>query len=166
MTPFKDKSLTTEVDNIMALLLENDRITKLLYHDTEDALSKPSLTVAQKRELVGKKIFKRKNLKVLTNESGSFLSYRLNHFRPSQNNQNTIMHTVDFYIVCHEGTIDTKDGQRDLLIVEALSAMLYLQNSIGASKPQLNVIEDLVFDSNDFSGYLVSFHITAETLNE
>lgn len=166
MRPFKGKSLVNELDNIMALILEKDEVTKLLYYDTPDALSKPKLTVAQKRELIGKRLIKRKNLKVLTNTSGSFVSLRLNHFRPTINNPNALVHTVDIYVVCHEGTIATDDGERDLLLVEALSQVFYNQNVLGGSKPEYNVMEDLVFDSNDFNGYLLSFWITNETLTQ
>lgn len=166
MKPFKGKSLVNELNNVMALILENDTVTKLLYHDTPDALSQPNLTVAQKRELIGKRIIKRKSLKVLENNSGSFVSFRLNHFRPSMNNPNTLVHTVDIYVVCHEGTIETDSGERDLLLVEALSQVFYLQNVLGTSGVKVNAIEDLVFDSNDFVGYLLSFEVTNETLTQ
>ena len=162
MKPFRDNSLSKELDNVIALILENNDITRLLYHDTPDALSKPPLKVAEKRELINKRLFKRRTSKILSNDSGSFISLRLNHFRKSENNPNNLTHTLDVYIVCHDGVADINEGQRDLALVESISKVFYLQNVLGATKPDIVSIEDLIFDSNDFCGYVVSFGIVNE----
>lgn len=163
MATFERKNLSGELDSILSYLVNDDDLIKLLHYDCEDPFNQPNLTVAQKRALIGTKIIKRKSLKVLTNDSGSFVTFRLNHFLPSELNPNSMQHSVDFYVVCHNGTIETKDGERDLLLAEAICRIFYLQNTIGQGKPKLERMEDLVFDSNDFSGYLVSFIINDET---
>ena len=166
MNPFKRGALAGELDTIMSLLVNNDDLTRLVFYDDDNPLKQPVLTVAQKRSLINKKLVKRKNLDIISQTSGSFISVRLNHFAPDPDNPNAITHTADFYVVCHRGNIETKDGERDLLIVETLSKIFYLQNSVGNGKPKLRAIEDLVFNSNDFNGYLVSFIIQNDMLTQ
>ena len=59
--------LNKEIDAVVSLIVNDEQINKLLYYDETDVslLDKPSLTIAQKKELLNKKIYPRKNVNVV-----------------------------------------------------------------------------------------------------
>lgn len=155
--------LADKIESIAALLVNDETITKLLFYNDADPINKPVLTVAQKMGLMDSKLIKRNNMKILDSLAGSFITIRLNESLPSQNNPNILEHKIAINVVCHQGTIETNYGERDLLLVQSIINIFNLQNTVGQTKTYIRMIRDLVFDSNDFNGYVILVGVTEET---
>lgn len=90
-----DKDLSLIIDKIM----ENERLQKLLYYTSKDALQQPSLTEDQKVELFGK------NIKIVPKlyVDGTVLNYIIisfDNFTPSGNPEFRD-NVIEFDIICH-----------------------------------------------------------------
>lgn len=154
--------IADKIESIAALLVNDETVIKLLFYDDVDPLNKPALTVAQKMSLMGRKIIKRNNMKILDAMAGSFITIRLTESLPSENNPHVLEHKVAINVVCHAGTIETNYGERDLLLVQSIINIFNLQNTVGQGQTYIRMIRDLVFDSNDFNGYVVLLGVTEE----
>lgn len=155
--------LANKIESVASLLVNDDTVTKLLFYDDEDPINKPSLTVSQKMGLMGTHIIKRNNVKILDNTAGSFVTIRMSESLPSHNNPSVLEHKISINIVCHSGNIQTKYGERDLLILQAIINIFNLQNTVGQNKTYINMVRDLVFNSSDFNGYVLIVVATEET---
>lgn len=153
---FKRSKIAKIVNNIFSTLINDDDLGRLLLYDSSTPFAESILTVAQKKSLINTKLFKTTNNRNLENRSGSFVSLRPNEIKPSPNNSNAIEYQVDFYVICHSGSVSTVDGDRDYLILESILRMFHLKDTVGIGKSKLISARDLAFNSNDFSGYVIT----------
>jgi hypothetical protein len=80
-------------------MLKNERLKRLLFYTTKDALSRPNLTEEQSIELVGKNIKSVPKLEV----DSSVLNYvfiRFDGYTPSSNPQFRD-NLIEFDVICH-----------------------------------------------------------------
>jgi len=153
--------LNKEIDAIVSLVVNDEQINKLLYYDETDVslLDKPSLTIAQKKELLNKKIYPRKNVNVVENTSGSYITVRLNTFQPDMQNSAILTHYIEIYILVHNGSIDCFHGQKDLLLLYLINKLINHSNTFNFSKSKTVFVDDVIFDNMDFSGYVARFPV-------
>ena len=153
------------MNNIFSILINDDDLGRLLFYDSTVPFAESILTVAQKKSLINTKLFKTTNNRNLENKSGSFVSLRPNEFKPSLNNSNAIEYKVDFYVVCHSGSSTTTSGDRDYLLLEAILRLFHLKNTVGIGKSVLVSARDLAFNSNDFSGYVITIGFVYDVMS-
>jgi hypothetical protein len=97
----KSSFLSTEKDMglIMDKMFKNERLKRLLYYTTKDALNKPNITEDQMYEMIGKNIKTVPKLYV----DGSVLNYIIisfDNFTPSSNPEFRD-NVIEFDIICH-----------------------------------------------------------------
>lgn len=93
-------SIDKDMNTITDYIFENDRLCKLLYYSTSDALKRDSLTNEQKQAMFGKNI---KIVPKLTvdNEVLQYLVIGFSNFITNPTNPQFRDHTIEFDIVCH-----------------------------------------------------------------
>ena len=93
-------SMEKDMELISQKILSNERIKRLLYYTTSDAIRKPNLTPEQSIELFEKNIKRVPKLYV----DGSVLNYILiqfDNFIPNNTNPEFRDNTIEFDIICH-----------------------------------------------------------------
>ncbi len=127
----KDMSIITDK------ILSCDRLKKLLYYTSPDALDRPSLTIEQSNELFGKNI---RIVPKLTLD-GTVLNYiviTFTDFTINPTNPEFRNNVIEFDIICHFDQWQLKDFQlRPFRIAAELDSML--------DKQHLTGIGDLLF---------------------
>lgn len=117
-------SLDKDMNIIVSRLFSNERLKKLLYYTSRDALERPNITDEQMIELMGKNI---KNVPKYYVD-GSVLNYlniNFDLFTPNASNPQFRNNTIEFDIVCHYDQWNLKDFQlRPYKIAAEIDAML------------------------------------------
>lgn len=117
-------SVDKDMNLIISKLLENDRLKKLLYYTSNDALARPRVTDEQMIEMVGKNI---KNVPKLYVD-GSVLNYviiNFDNFTPNKKNPEFRDNIVEFDIICHFDQWNLKDfSLRPYKIAAEIDSML------------------------------------------
>ena len=93
-------SMEKDLSIIADRFLNCDRLKRLLYYTTEDALDKPNLTIEQSNSLFGRNI---KTIPKLTVD-GSVLNYIIisfDNFTPNMTNPEFRDNIISFDIICH-----------------------------------------------------------------
>lgn len=124
----KDMELITEK------LLKNERLKRLLYYTTKDAIKKPNITPEQSIELFGKNIKRVPKLYV----DGSVLNYILiqfDNFITNDTNPEFRDNTIEFDIICHLDQWELLDYElRPYRIAAEIDSMLDKKRLTGIGK--------------------------------
>ena len=130
-------SMEKDLSIIADRFLNCDRLKRLLYYTTEDALDKPNLTIEQSNSLFGRNI---KTIPKLTVD-GSVLNYimiNFDNFSTNATNPEFRDNIIEFDIICHFDQWKLKDFQlRPYRIAAEIDSML--------DKKHLTGIGDLEF---------------------
>ena len=114
----KDLALITD------MMLKNNRLKKLLFHNVKNALDLPNLTEDESQGLIGK------NIKIVPKLSidGSVLSYIIisfDNFTPNTTNPQFRDNVISFDVICHFDQWQLKDFQlRPYRIAAELDSMV------------------------------------------
>ena len=117
-------SIQKDLDIITNKMLKNERLKRLLYYTTNDALDRQPLNDEQSIELL------RKNIKIVPKLyiDGSVLSYviiNFDNFTPNATNPEFRDNIITFDIICHFDQWRLKDFQlRPYMIAAELDSML------------------------------------------
>jgi hypothetical protein len=106
----KSSFLSAEKDMnlIVAMIMKNERLKKMLHYTTKDCLSKPNLTEDETIDLFGKNI---KTVPKLTVD-GSALNYMIvsfDNFTPNPTNPEFRDNIIEFDVICHFDQWQMKD---------------------------------------------------------
>jgi hypothetical protein len=93
-------SVEKDMGIIANKLLQSDRLKRLLYYDTPDALTKPNLTSEQAEKLFGKNI---KNIPKLyvDNTVLQYIIINFDNFTTNKENPEFRDNIIEFDIICH-----------------------------------------------------------------
>lgn len=98
----KSSFLAVEKDMgiITSEMMKNNRLKKLLYYTTKDALNRPNLTQAESGELFGKNI---KNIPKLYVDKSvlNYIIVNFDNFTENRNNPEFRDNIIEFDIICH-----------------------------------------------------------------
>ena len=124
----KPKSAFLSVEKDMGIitnrLLQNNRLKKLLYYTTPDAIDKPNLTSNQAAELFGKNI---KNIPKLyvDNSVLNYIIINFDNFTQNRKNPEFRDNIIEFDIICHFGQWQLDDFKlRPYRIAAEIDSML------------------------------------------
>ena len=124
-------SVDKDMNLIISRLFSNERLKKLLYYTSKDALEKPNVTDEQMISMVGKNI---KNVPKLYVD-GSVLNYviiNFDNFVTNRTNPQFRDNIVEFDIICHFDQWNLKDFQlRPYKIAAEIDSMLDGQHLTG-----------------------------------
>ena len=116
-------SVQKDLGIITNKMMKNDRLKRLLYYTTNDALDRPKLNEDQSLELF------KKNIKIVPKLyiDGSVLSYVIisfDNFTPNAENPEFRDNIISFDVICHFDQWDLKDFQlRPYMIAAEIDSM-------------------------------------------
>jgi hypothetical protein len=126
------------INSIIKRLLDNDKITNLLYYNDTTALSQPLLNSEQRDLLIDKHIH---NVPVtsFTDNKSSFIIITLNNVTPNSGNTQHIDYTVTINVLCHQSLWRLDDGlSRPHIIMDELYTLLN-SGKYGMGKDEFSV---------------------------
>ena len=153
----KSSFLSMEKDTgiIINEILKNNRLKKLLYYTTNDAMEKPNLTEDESLSLLGT------NIKIVPKlyVDGSVLNYILinfDNFTPSENPEFRD-NTVQFDIVCHFDQWNLKDyALRPYKIAGEIDSMFNLKKLTGIGYLEFMGATQIVL-TDEFAGLCLMY---------
>ena len=104
-------SVEKDTSIIMSELLKNQRLKKLLFYNTKDALHRPDLTTEQTVMLPGNHIKILPKI-VVDKTLQTYLIVKFNTFRPNVRNSEFRDNIIEFDIVCHFDQWTLEDFQQ------------------------------------------------------
>lgn len=153
----KSSFLSMEKDTgiIINEILKNNRLKKLLYYTTSDAMEKPNLTEDESLSLLGT------NIKIVPKlyVDGSVLNYILinfDNFIPSENPEFRD-NTIQFDIICHFDQWNLKDyALRPYKIAEEIDSMFNLKKLTGIGYLEFMGATQIVL-TDEFAGLCLMY---------
>lgn len=149
-------SVEKDMEIITNKILKNERLKKLLYYTTSDALDKPDIGEEASLELFGK------NIKIVPKLyiDGSVLNYIIidfDKFSPNLTNPKFRDNMITFIIVCHFNQWQLKGFQlRPLKIAAELDSMFDQKHLTGIGDLQF-LGGDLFSINDEFAGILLTY---------
>ena len=144
-------SVDKDMELIAEKILSNERVKRMLYYTTQDALKKPNLTPEQSLELFGKNIKRVPKLYV----DGSVLNYiliRFDDFIPNTTNPEFRDNLIEFDIICHVDQWELIDFQlRPYRIAAEIDSMLDKKRLTGIGKIEFQGGKQIILN-DEFAG--------------
>ena len=150
-------SINKDMRLIVDKLLSNDRLCKLLYYTTKDALNKPNLTDEEKLGLFNK------NIKIIPKvyvdkEVLNYIVISFDNFVPSENPQFR-NNRIEFAILCHMDQWQMKDFDlRPYRIAAELDHMFSDQRLTGIGKTEFFGATEIILN-DEFAGVCLLFDV-------
>ena len=144
-------SIQKDLEIITNKMMKNERLKRLLYYTTNDALDRPKLSEDQSLELF------KKNIKIVPKLyiDGSVLSYVIisfDNFTPNAENPEFRDNIISFDIICHFDQWDLKDFQlRPYMIAAEIDSMLDGKHLTGIGDLQFLGANQLILN-DEFAG--------------
>lgn len=127
-------NIDKDMNIILNLLFQNERLKKLLYYTTQDALDKPKVPMEEAVNMIGKNI---KNVPKLyvDNTVLTYMIINFDNFTPNRKNPEFRDNIIEFDVICHFDQWNLKDFQlRPYKIVAEIDSMLNNRHLTGIGK--------------------------------
>lgn len=156
--PPKSSFLSVEKDMgiITSEMLKNDRLKRLLFYTSEDALDRPNLNSEQSAGLFGKQI---KNIPKLYVDSSvlAYIIINFDNFIPNATNPEFRDNIVEFDIICHFDQWKLKDFQlRPYRIAAEIDSMFDGKHLTGIGLLEFIGANQIVL-TDEFAGLCLMF---------
>jgi hypothetical protein len=154
----KSSFLSVEKDMalIMNEMLKGERLKRLLYYNTKDAINKPNLSEEQSFELIGKNI---KNIPKLYVD-GSVLNYiiiNFDNFTPNATNTEFRDNIIEFDIICHFDQWNLQDFQlRPYRIAAEIDSMFDNKHLTGIGTLQFLGANQIIL-TDEYAGFCLMY---------
>ena len=149
-------SMEKDLSLITNKILGNQRLKKLLFYTTPDALNQPELTQEQSAELFGNNIRMVPKLFV-DSDLINYLVIRFKNFQPNYSNPEFRNNVLEFDIVCPYDQWHLKDFQlRPYRIAAELDAMLDKEHLTGIGRLEFLGAEQIILSDN-FAGLCLQY---------
>ncbi|MFI8671829.1 hypothetical protein [Bacillus paranthracis] len=149
---------------IMNRIIESDKLSKLLFYNTADALFKDNLTDEQKQDLIYTHVFPFRFVPDPIEQQETFLAIGTNSFRRHQEGFTVFddyqSGEVIFYFFTHKDLMRTTHGVRQDLMLGELERIFDGVTGLGMGELKLRNASELWIHNNKFGGYSVAFTIT------
>ena len=156
----KPKSAFLSVEKDMGIitnrLLQNNRLKKLLYYTTPDAIDKPNLTSAQATELFGKNI---KNIPKLyvDNSVLNYIIINFDNFTQNRKNPEFRDNIIEFDIICHFNQWQLNDFKlRPYRIAAEIDSMLDKTHLTGIGELEFLGANQIIL-TDEFAGLCLMY---------
>lgn len=144
-------SVDKDMEIISQKILSNERVKRLLYYTTKDAIRKPNLSPEQSIELFGKNIKRVPKLYV----DGSVLNYiliRFDDFITNPENPEFRDNIIELDIICHMDQWELTDFQlRPYRIAAELDSMLDKKRLTGIGKVEFQGAKQVILN-DEYAG--------------
>lgn len=151
-------SIEKDLDIIIDLFLKNERLKKLLYYVTPDALDKKNLTEEQTFELFSKNIKIVPQI-IVEREQKVYIIITFDNFLPNGTNPEFRDNTISFDIFCSLDLWNLKGNSlRPLKIAAEIDSMLANKRLTGIGKIEF-VGADQFFVDDNYAGFSLIYNI-------
>lgn len=150
-------SVEKDMEIITNKILKNERLKRLLYYTTKDALDKPNIGEDKSLELFGK------NIKIvpklyIDEEVLNYLIIDFDDFTPNKENPEFRDNTISFDIICHYDQWQLNGfALRPYKIAAELDSMFNNKHLTGIGKLEFKGLKQLVINNDDFDGFTLVF---------
>lgn len=154
----KSSFLAVEKDSsiIVSELLNNNRLKRLLFYSSKDALTQPNLTQEESVSLVGNYIKIVPKIKI-DKDTKTYLLLRFNNFTPNVRNPEFRDNIIEFDIVCHFDQWELNDfQQRPFRIAAEIDTMFNKKHLTGIGVLQFVSGEPFVL-TDEFGGFCLRY---------
>lgn len=153
-----------DIDKITQMIMEDERLCRLMYYTDKDALKKENLTAEQKIELINENQITAVPVMKMHNEDEvkNFIFLGFGSFLPS-NNPAFMDVTLSIDIMCHVDNWKVVDHSGEVLyrpyaIAELIYERLKGSKLTGIGYPQFTGADTLILGTNpDYSGLTLSY---------
>lgn len=146
---------------IMNRICDNDKISKLVYYNDENALRMPSLPNAR-RELINERVFPYRFVPESIDTQGTYITVGT-YFAPMQDGfsyaENFNSLTFYLYVFTHTQLMKTKSGTRQDLLLSELDLIFDKTELVGMGRIRMRGVQELWLHNNKFGGYILSYTI-------
>lgn len=151
-------SVEKDLNTITNLLFKNERLKRLLYYTTPDALDKPNITEDQAYELFGKNI--RIVPKLFIDKTvENYIVIGCDGFTPNATNPEFRDHVIFFDIVCHLDLWHLKDFQlRPYKIAAEIDSMINGKYLAGIGRTQFLAMNQIALNE-EFAGLCLMYEV-------
>lgn len=149
-------SVEKDMGIIANKLLQSDRLKRLLYYDTPDALTKPNLTSEQAEKLFGKNI---KNIPKLyvDNSVLQYIIINFDNFTTNKNNPEFRDNIIEFDIICHFDQWNLNDYQlRPYRIAAEIDSLLDNQRLTGIGRLEFLSANQIIL-TDEYAGLCLMY---------
>lgn len=151
-------SIEKDMGIIVDRICENERLKRLLYYTTPDAIDKPNLTDDQMFELFKRNIRIIPKLKV-DNDVLNYIVIKFDNFIMNPTNPEFRDNTLEFDIICHYDQWRLKDYQlRPFRIAAELDSMLDGSHLTGIGKLEFSA-SGIINISDEFAGICLMYRV-------
>ena len=159
-TPPQSSFLSIEKDlNIITnLMLKNERLKRLLYYTTPDALDKERITDEQTYDLFGKQIRIVPKL-IIDKTVENYVIISFDNFTPNATNPEFRDHIISFDIICHFDQWHLKDFQlRPYKIAAEIDSMIDKKHLAGIGETQFLGANQIILN-DEFAGISLMYSV-------
>lgn len=148
-------SVEKDLNLIVSKMLKNERLKRLLFYTTKDALDKPNLTEDESIELIGK------NIKIVPKlyVDHSVLSYIIINFDNfiQSGNPEFKDNSIEFDIICHFDQWQLKDlALRPYKIAAEIDSMFSNSRLTGIGKLEFASANEMIL-TNEYAGICIQY---------
>lgn len=153
---------------IVETIAMDDELSKLLWYNSEDALSQPSLTEEQKYELADAHSDKRRVYPVrytpkVAIDQQSFIGMSVAGFAPQeihyQYSDTYVLGYLYFYILVDNSIMDIDEGQRQDKILARIYDLFSDSREYGMGELRIGGLDELWEQNNKFGGYVLMMRV-------
>lgn len=149
-------SLEKDMELITGIMMKNERLKKLLYYNTQDALEKDNLTKEQNIELFGKNIKLVPKLYV-DNAVQNYIVISFDNFTRNATNPEFRDNVIEFDIICHFDQWQLKDFQlRPYRIAAELDSLLDGKHLTGIGELQF-IGANIIILTDEIAGLCLTY---------
>ena len=129
-------SIEKDLNTIINIFMNNDRLKKLLYYNVPEPLEQPKLSKEQSYEMLGK------NIKIIPKieidpEVNNYIVIAFDNFTENETNPEFRDNTIEFDIICHFDNWQLKDFQlRPFRIAAEIDSIISQKRLSGIGKVQ------------------------------
>ena len=151
-------SIEKDLSIITNMMLKNERLKRLLYYTTPDALNKNNITSEQTYELFGNNIRIVPKL-VIDKTIENYVIISFDNFTPNATNPEFRDHIISFDIICHFDQWHLKDFQlRPYKIAAEIDSMIDGKHLAGIGETQFLGANQLILN-DEFAGISLMYAV-------
>jgi hypothetical protein len=144
-------SVDKDMEIISQKIIANERLKRLLYYTTEDALTLPNLSPEQSIEIFRNNIKRVPKLHI-DNSVLNYIFIQFDHFATNETNPEFRDNIIEFDIVCHVDQWELKDFQlRPFRIAAELDSMFDKQDLTEIGKLEF-IGASIIIPNSEFAG--------------
>lgn len=155
------KNITKWKQEILANIIEDDELAKLLYYNQPDALSKDNPTDDQRHSLVNDCVMGYRFIPTIADEARSWISLSTSRFIPQEGfrqfSDDYLMGYIYFYILVDTAIMQTDTGYRQDLIAERIHYIFQESRDFGIGELRLEHFVENWEHNNKLGGYTMGF---------